>query len=175
MTKKKLSQSIMIALDGIAHGISTERNIKIQSLIGVLVIIASLLLRISRSDFIIILVVSFLVIICELMNTSLERLMDFLHSEHHEAIKRVKDMLAGLGHYLPALRAPDNSVLAAVRAGKLHRADIVHNASVAGNALVAPDSTHVWLYHLLCYIYLICFFFLLSHGAQNKGEVYKCY
>jgi undecaprenol kinase len=96
MTKKKLGQSITIALDGIAHGISTERNIKIQALVGVLVIIASLLLRISRSDFIIILVVSFLVIICELMNTSLERLMDFLHSEHHEAIKRVKDMLAGV-------------------------------------------------------------------------------
>jgi len=95
MVKRRLSRSIFVAIEGIAHGISTERNIKIQAVIGVLVIIASLLLRIPKSDLVIILLVSFLVIICELMNTSLERLMDFLHSEHHEAIRRVKDMLAG--------------------------------------------------------------------------------
>jgi diacylglycerol kinase len=95
MTKKKLSQSIMIALGGIAYGVSNERNIKIQGAIGILVLIISLLLKIPRSDFIIILLVSFLVIICELMNTALERLIDHLHPHNHDNIGKVKDMIAG--------------------------------------------------------------------------------
>lgn len=95
MAKRKLHKSIFVALGGIAHGVSTERNIKIQGAVGIMVLIISLLLQIPRSDFIIILLVSFLVIICELMNTALERLIDHLHPHNHDNIGKVKDMIAG--------------------------------------------------------------------------------
>jgi undecaprenol kinase len=95
MAKRKLHKSIFVALEGIAHGVSTERNIKIQLAIGILVLIVSLLLEIPTSDFIIILLVSFLVIICELMNTALEKLIDHIHPDNHDNIGKVKDMMAG--------------------------------------------------------------------------------
>jgi undecaprenol kinase len=95
MSKRKLHKSIFVALSGIAHGVSTERNIKAQGAIGILVLAVSLLLELPKSDFIIILVVSFLVIICELMNTALERLIDHIHPHNHDNVGKVKDMLAG--------------------------------------------------------------------------------
>jgi diacylglycerol kinase len=95
MAKRKLSQSIFIALEGIAHAISNERNIKIQSIIGFLVLVIALLLRIPKTDFILIMTVTFLVIIFELINTSLERLIDVLSPRKHDGIGKVKDMMAG--------------------------------------------------------------------------------
>ena len=95
MTNKKFRESIITAMEGIACGFSSERNIKIQAIIGFLVIIIALLLGISKTNFILILIITFLVIIAELINTSLEKLIDFTHPKKHEEIKRVKDMLAG--------------------------------------------------------------------------------
>jgi undecaprenol kinase len=95
MVKKKFSESVLLAMEGIAHGVSNERNMKIQGMLAVLVIIISLLLRIPMSDFVIILLVSFLVLICELMNTALEKLIDHIHPSRHDNIGRVKDMMAG--------------------------------------------------------------------------------
>jgi diacylglycerol kinase len=95
MTKKKLSQSIMVALDGIAHGVSKERNLKFQFVIGLFIILISILLKIPKTSFIIILFMCFWVIIAELINTSIERLIDLLHPKEHDEIRKIKDMMAG--------------------------------------------------------------------------------
>jgi diacylglycerol kinase len=95
MTKRNLSQSMIIAFEGIAHALSNERNIRIQALIGVIVLAVSLILRIPKNNVVIILVVSFLVIITELINTSFEKFIDSIHPAHNEEIGKAKDMLAG--------------------------------------------------------------------------------
>ncbi|MBN2053092.1 diacylglycerol kinase [Candidatus Woesearchaeota archaeon] len=95
MAKKKINKSIFIALKGLAHGFSRERNIKIQMLIGLLVIILALLLKIPKTNFVLIMIVTFIVIISELMNTSLEKLIDHIHPKQHDEIRKVKDMMAG--------------------------------------------------------------------------------
>ncbi|MBU1199647.1 MAG: diacylglycerol kinase family protein [Nanoarchaeota archaeon] len=95
MKKNKFSKSVGFALRGIAEGISSERNIKIQIIIGMLVLLLAILLQFALLEIIIILVVSFLVIITELMNTAVEKLIDFLHPKQHKEIGRVKDILAG--------------------------------------------------------------------------------
>ncbi|KYK26873.1 hypothetical protein AYK26_07050 [Euryarchaeota archaeon SM23-78] len=95
MAKPKFTKSVLTALRGIAHGFSKERNIKIQALLGLIVIIISLLLRIPRNEIILILFVAFLVIITELINTSIEKLIDIIHPKHHKEIGKIKDILAG--------------------------------------------------------------------------------
>jgi diacylglycerol kinase len=95
MAKRKLHKSIFIALRGIAHGVSTERNIKVQGAIGVLVILLSLVLQVPVPELIAILMVTFLVIICELFNTAMERLIDHIHPSTHDNVGKVKDMMAG--------------------------------------------------------------------------------
>ncbi|MBU0959663.1 MAG: diacylglycerol kinase family protein [Nanoarchaeota archaeon] len=95
MKNTSFSQSFLFALKGISRGISDERNIKIQMVIGLGILTISLLLEISRIDFIIILSVSFLVIILELINTCLEQLIDFITLEPHKQLGTIKDIMAG--------------------------------------------------------------------------------
>lgn len=96
MEKNKFSKSVFIALRGIAQGISKERNIKIQILIGFIVIIVSLLLEIPKIEFIIILFISFFVIILELINTSIERLIDKISPQFDKDYGKIKDVMVGV-------------------------------------------------------------------------------
>ena len=95
MAKPKLHQSIGIAIKGIAHGFSRERNIKAQMVIGWLVVMLSIVLEIPRNDLILIVMMCFMVIVLELINTSFEKLIDFLHPGVHAEIRKIKDMMAG--------------------------------------------------------------------------------
>lgn len=95
MTKIKFCQSVMTAIKGIAHAFSRERNIKIQMIIGWLVVVLSIFLQIPKNELIIIVMMCFLVIVLELINTSFEKLIDFLHPNKHDEIRKIKDMMAG--------------------------------------------------------------------------------
>lgn len=96
MKKQAFHRSILLALKGIAYGISKERNLKIQLLIGIIVLIISLLLKISRVEYIIILFVCFFVIALELLNTALEKLIDKKYPDYDKDIGRIKDIVAGV-------------------------------------------------------------------------------
>lgn len=96
MGKLPFHKSVLLALKGIAYGILKERNLKIQLLIGIIVVIISLLLKISRAEFIIILFVCFFVIALELLNTALEKLIDSKYPDYDKDIGRIKDILAGV-------------------------------------------------------------------------------
>ncbi len=95
MKKSDFSKSVYVALLGIAHGISKERNIKIQVLIGIFIIVLSYFLQINRLEFIMILLVIFLVLSFELANTAMEKLIDRLHPGYDAEYGRVKDIMAG--------------------------------------------------------------------------------
>jgi|SRR3989344_1204279 len=95
MKKNKFSKSLHTAILGITHSISTERNIKIQILTAIFVGILSILLKISKIELIFILLVSFFVIISELINTSFERLIDKLSPNFDNEYGKIKDIMAG--------------------------------------------------------------------------------
>ena len=96
MKKNKFGKSVLFAVNGIAYGISKERNIKIQIIIGLFVILISILLKIPQTDFIIILLVSFLVIILELVNTGIDKLIDKLSPGFDKDYGKIKDIMAGV-------------------------------------------------------------------------------
>jgi diacylglycerol kinase len=93
--KNRLHKSIGYALNGIAHGISTERNIRYQMAIAFFIVIISLLLKIPKIELLLIIFVSFLVIILEMINTSIERLIDKIHPKKDEELGHVKDLIGG--------------------------------------------------------------------------------
>ena len=95
MEKVNFFRSVYCALIGIAHGISKERNIKIQMLIGFGIIVLSFFLNISLIEFIIIIMVTFLVLSFELANTALEKLINHIHPDFEVEIGRIKDIMAG--------------------------------------------------------------------------------
>jgi diacylglycerol kinase len=95
MQKANFLKSVFCALIGIAHGISKERNIKIQIMFGFGIIVLAYFLAISKLEFIIIIIMTFLVPSFELANTAIEKLIDHFHPDFDIEIGRIKDIMAG--------------------------------------------------------------------------------
>jgi undecaprenol kinase len=92
----KFINSFHCALQGIPAAFNGQRNIKIQSFIGILALALSIYLRISRIEFILIIFISFLVIILEMINTAIEDIVDIIsNNEIHKKYGTIKDILAG--------------------------------------------------------------------------------
>ena len=80
---------------GIAHGFKTQRNLKIQLVAGIVVIILGIILKISNAEWAILMLSVFLVLGTEMMNTAVEAAVDLCTEEYHEKAKIAKDVAAG--------------------------------------------------------------------------------
>jgi len=96
MTQTKLAESFLIAAKGIYFGISKDRNTKIHLVIGFIVLISAFLLKISKIDFIIISLACFLIIVLELFNNCMERVIDVISPYYNKELGKVKNILAGI-------------------------------------------------------------------------------
>lgn len=94
MTQISIKKSFKCAFKGILHPIKTERNLKIQIITAVIVIIISIFLKIQKLEFAIILLTCTIVLSLELINTALEKLIDKIHPKIDFEIGKIKDILA---------------------------------------------------------------------------------
>ena len=92
---KKLLKSFKYAFDGICTGIKEEQNMKIHITIMILVIIFGIMLKISKMEWIICIILFGLVISMELINTAIENTVDLVTKEKNEQAKIAKDVAAG--------------------------------------------------------------------------------
>ena len=92
---KKLLKSFKYAFDGIYTGIKEEQNMKIHITIMILVIIFGIMLKISKEEWIICIILFGLVISMELINTAIENTVDLITKEKNEQAKIAKDVAAG--------------------------------------------------------------------------------
>lgn len=96
MTRVSFKDSAIYATRGLFGAISTERNIKIQLVIGAIVIFTTILLNVSKVYLITIIVVGFLVIILEMFNRGFEKLIDLVSPEYNKEAGKIKDAMAGV-------------------------------------------------------------------------------
>jgi diacylglycerol kinase len=96
MTRTSFKDSAINATRGLFGAISTERNIKIQLVIGAIIIFISILLEISKAYLITIIIVVFLVIILEMFNRGFEKLIDLISPEYNKEAGKIKDAMAGV-------------------------------------------------------------------------------
>ena len=94
---KKIRNSFKYAIEGIWTSFKTERNMKIHIFIMILVIIAGIILKINKSEWIICIILFAIVIGSELFNTSIETIVDMVMPEKNEKAKIAKDVSAGAG------------------------------------------------------------------------------
>lgn len=87
--------SFKYAFQGIFAALRQEPNLKFHLLTGLLVMIISYLLKISRSDWIIIFLLIGFVISVELTNTAIEAVVDNFIERQHPGAKLAKDISAG--------------------------------------------------------------------------------
>ena len=92
---KNFFEALKNALNGLKYAIKTQKDLKIQIFIAIIVIIMSILLKISKIEMIIITISIFLVIFAEVMNTAIEKTVDLVTQEYNEIAKIAKDVSAG--------------------------------------------------------------------------------
>lgn len=93
--KRNFITSLKIAVFGLMAAFKEERNFRIQSLIGTIVIILMIALELSSIEKSIILLTILVVLSLELINSQIEKFLDLIQPEHHPKVKIIKDFSAG--------------------------------------------------------------------------------
>ena len=87
-------RSFGYAMEGFRTAVTTERNIKVQLFVGVAAVVAGVLLHIDALSWVLIVLCIGLVLFAELVNTSIEAIVDLATQELHPLAKRAKDIAA---------------------------------------------------------------------------------
>jgi diacylglycerol kinase len=87
--------SFQNAFKGIWTAITTQTNLRIHFLIASLIIGLSVYFEVSHTELLLLILTIGMVMIAELVNTSIEFLCDAVTLEHNEYIKYAKDVAAG--------------------------------------------------------------------------------
>lgn len=87
-------RSLGFALAGIRQFFLRERNGQIQGVIALLVMAAGFLFRVTRHEWLAMLVCTALVISLEMLNSAIERICNMYTTEFHPAVKIIKDVAA---------------------------------------------------------------------------------
>ena len=87
-------RSFGYAIEGFRTAVATERNIKVQLLVGVLAVVAGVVLRIDALSWVLVLLCIGLVLFAELVNTSIEAIVDLATQDLHPLAKCAKDIAA---------------------------------------------------------------------------------
>lgn len=92
---KKLINSFKYAIEGIWKSFKTERNMKIHIFVMILVIIAGVILKINKYEWIACILCFAIVISGELFNTAIETVVDMVMPYKNDKAKIAKDIAAG--------------------------------------------------------------------------------
>lgn len=92
---KKLINSFKYAIQGILSSFKTERNMKIHIFVMILVIVAGVILKINKYEWIACILCFAIVISGELFNTAIETVVDMVMPYKNDKAKIAKDIAAG--------------------------------------------------------------------------------
>ena len=92
---KWLRNNLRWAIRGIGVTLRTQVSARLQLVAAVLVIVAGILFRIDRLEWIAVSLSIGLVLAAEAFNTALEALADAVHPDQHPLVGRAKDAAAG--------------------------------------------------------------------------------
>lgn len=92
---KSLIDSFNNAVNGIIYALKTEKNLKIHFVIAIIIIIASLFLDLTRVELLVLFFSITLVLMAEMFNTAVERVVDLITQDYHPIARLAKDIAAG--------------------------------------------------------------------------------
>ncbi len=93
---QKLFLSFRYAWEGIVFTFRHNQNIRIHLLVASIVIIMSILFHVTPFEKGILGIMILLVLCCEMINTAIEEMVNFVTSEHTREAKIAKDVAAGM-------------------------------------------------------------------------------
>ena len=93
--KEKLRHKFGYALSGVISGIRSDSSIALQCVLGLITVTVCLFLPLSALEWCVILIMIFLVIAMEFVNSAIEETVNYISTKRHPAAKRIKDLAAG--------------------------------------------------------------------------------
>ena len=95
LENEKSKNTFVYAIRGLKKAIKTEKNLKIDCIMAILVVISGIVLKINTAEWIICILLIGIVISAELMNTAIEAVVDMYTREKNTLAERAKDVAAG--------------------------------------------------------------------------------
>lgn len=95
MKSNSIIASFKYAITGIITAFKSERNLKVHTLITIIVVIMGFVFDIKPGEWIACVTIIALVISAELFNTALEEMVNLLSPEIRDSAKKAKDISAG--------------------------------------------------------------------------------
>lgn len=108
MKVRRLIDSLNYAFEGIIYALKTQRNMKIHFAVAIIVLISSLFFDLTRIEILILLLTISMVLVAEMINTSIESTIDLITDKYHIFAKIAKNVAAGA-----VLIAAINSIIVA--------------------------------------------------------------
>jgi diacylglycerol kinase (ATP) len=132
--KRTLLRSFNHAFEGLVHAARYQRNMRIHLVMAFFVLLAAMLLNVTRFELIAVIVTVCLVLITEMINSAVEAVVDIITSEFDPRAKIAKDVAAGA-----VLVAAINALIVAY----LIFADKFSKVSLQVLAVVRRSPTHL--------------------------------
>ena len=93
-TIRARARSFRFALEGIYRFFAEEHNARIHLLATIMTFLFAWLFRISRYEIVLLIIVTGFVWVAEILNSSIEKMMDFVQPGYHPKVKLIKDLAA---------------------------------------------------------------------------------
>lgn len=92
--KRNFISSVRDCLNGFGYIITSEQNFKREIALAIIALVLSIVLKITKIEFIIVLLVIALVIVSEIFNTAIEKVVDLYTKNYNEIARIAKDVSA---------------------------------------------------------------------------------
>ncbi len=93
---RSVRKNLKAAIKGLGIALREEISFRIIGIAAVLSVVAMSLLPLTRTEKAVVWVMIFSVLVLELINGIVERLLDLLYPEHNEKVGTIKDLMAGI-------------------------------------------------------------------------------
>ncbi len=91
---KEFSRSFRHAFRGLNYALRHEKNFQYELIVGLLVFLAMFYFDVTRAEMVVLVLVVIGVLIMELLNTIMERVVDILKPRIHPYARLIKDLMA---------------------------------------------------------------------------------
>jgi len=93
--KRNILNSLNSSVDGFIYALRTQRNMRVQFLVGVFVVLLGIYMDLGKIDLCFLIGAISLVLICEMINTCVRSTIDMMKDTFHPMARIVKDVSAG--------------------------------------------------------------------------------
>ncbi len=91
---RKFRKSLKYAFRGLSYVVRNERNFRIELGVAFFVILGAFILKLKLWELIVVFLITGWILVAEMINTALERVVDILEPKIHPFARLIKDIMA---------------------------------------------------------------------------------